>query len=548
MNTKDTTVIKLLIDETNITKQEKKETSALAVEVEVLPPVDITDKRKLEIYNGISEVDKKLSIISARVEELNSEIDSLTNHADGIDYTIAVASGLLTGLLDSFFGEDIKKLTDNKINSKVIDGAKEEKIKKSIQKAQEQAKAKNKSLTPEQIKSIRDSVEKQFTPNNSSDDESKRILTKAIRYLENNKESPTDKIWNFKGSTITPESHHLDDLSHHASIVGLVASILTQFTRKGFFADRHGSNFPIEIDEKKGDLIGNTVPAKFVCGVSNWFWHLMSDVAGTSGNPGAGMGIPGPLMSLFKEASSLPILKETKLPEIANKIFEEAKFDLRKEIAQSIPVLLNDIIVRLAFFIRRLIIELKEKSNFRDINWKNTLPFRNRTVIRMLTIASGTFTAVDVADAAIRSGGFNAACILRINFVGVGRFALAVGTDIGMGIKKNKKEKERSEALSEYIGLYNIKIYYRKADLLCSEKDLYEREVNMHATEKEIWQEFQYNAEAMEDLYTTINQTCQFYMQAISNMDECAEKMVEAIPSFDQTYPGLREKMLGRLK
>lgn len=548
MNTKENSVVRFLMDEINITEQGNEETLKQAVEVEILPPVDITDKRKLEIYNGISEIDKKLSVISERVEELNSEIDSLTNHADGIDYTIAVASGLLTGLLDSFFGEDIKKITDNKINSKVIDGAKEEKIKKSIEKAQEQARAKNIKLTPEQIKSIRESVEKQFTPNDSSDEESKRILTKAIRYLENNKESPTDKIWNFKGSTITPESHHLDDLSHHASIVGLVASILTQFTRKGFFSDKYGSNFPIEIDEKKGYLIGKSIPAKFVCGVSNWFWHLMSDVAGTSGNPGAGMGIPGPLMSLFKEASSLPILKETKLPEIANKIFEEARFDFRKEISQSVPVLLNDIIVRLAFFIRRLIIELKEKRSFCEINWKNTLPFRNRTVIRMLTIATGTFTAVDVADAAIRSGGFNAACVLRINFVGVGRFALAIGTDIGMGIKKNKKEKERSAALSEYIGLYNIKIYYRKADLLCSEAEMLEQEASMHAAEKGVWKEFKYNIEAMDQLYATINQTCQFYMQAISKMDECADRMVEVLPSLDQTYPGLREKMLGRLK
>ena len=48
--------------------------------------------------------------------------------------------------------------------------------------------------------------------------------------------------------------------------------------------------------------------------------------------------------------------------------------------------------------------------DFNRINWNNVLPFKNRTVIRMLTIATGTFTAIDMADAAIqsavKSGGF----------------------------------------------------------------------------------------------------------------------------------------------
>ena len=156
---------------------------------------------------------------------------------------------------------------------------------------------------------------------------------------------------------------------------------------------------------------------------------------------------------------------------------------------QAIPVIINECIVRGFYFARRLFNEIKENdvkcvSDLKNINWKNTLPFKNRTIVRMLTISTSTFMAFDVADAAIRSGGFNASCILRINFVGVGRFALAIGTDIGMGIKKNKKEKERSAALSEYIGLYNIKIYYRKADLLCSEAEMLEQEASMHAAEK----------------------------------------------------------------
>jgi hypothetical protein len=112
---------------------------------------------------------------------------------------------------------------------------------------------------------------------------------------------------------------------------------------------------------------------------------------------------------------------------------------------------LNEVIVRSFYFIRRLVVEIREKKEFGKIEWKNTLPFKNRTIIRMLTIATGTFTLVDLADAAIRgaikSGG-NAALfakefILRVNFVGVGRFAVAVVTDMAMGVKRSRRRNER---------------------------------------------------------------------------------------------------------
>ena len=80
-------IIKFEIDESGFSEfAENEEFSSQAIEVEILPPVDINDPKKVEIYHGIDEIDKRLSVISARVDELNSEIDSLTNHADGIDY------------------------------------------------------------------------------------------------------------------------------------------------------------------------------------------------------------------------------------------------------------------------------------------------------------------------------------------------------------------------------------------------------------------------------------------------------------------------------
>lgn len=283
--------------------------------------------------------------------------------------------------------------------------------------------------------------------------------------------------------------------------------------------------------------------------VDIWVGHMMSDVS-------TSQGIPGIFLSLMKEISVLPIIRNTNFRVWVDDLYNKGNMNLSEwggvvftaAKKQSLPVLINEALVRCFFFVRHLAEELKDKKDFKQVNWNSVIPLKNRTVVRMLTISTSTFMAFDIADAAIRSGGFNASCILRINFVGIGRFAVAIGTDIGMGIKKRKKERERSAALSEYIGLANIKIYYRKADLLCSEAELHMQEANMHSSEKKMWQEVQYNYEAMVQLYEQINKTCQYHIRVINQMDECLDEIDALMPNIDKVNPGLREKMLERLK
>lgn len=66
----------------------------------------------------------------------------------------------------------------------------------------------------------------------------------------------------------------------------------------------------------------------------------------------------------------------------------------------------------------------------------------------MISIASATFTAIDIADATIRATAkslgnpveFGRNFILRVNFVGIGRFTLAIGVDVFMGVRKGRLE------------------------------------------------------------------------------------------------------------
>lgn len=442
---------------------------------------DYIDSIERDIKDGLNEVNGTLSSNNKRLEELNKEVDRLTNHSDGIDYMVAVSSGILSGIIDSllvgeFSMEQGKKWSNTKVNEFVT------KI------------AQSQGYNGERLEG-------------------------AIKFLEEKFTIPSDNIWKGENVGISARSHHLDDLAHHPTPIGLFFSILTQFTKKGYFQNSEGQFLPITIDENGQGLIGNDIPSKVFAGTVNWFFHLVSDMSGSNKTAGAGMGIPGPIISLLKEVSLIPGLNKTDLPKKVKEIFVNEKFDLRDELAvghelgrQAMPVILNEVIVRAFYFIRRLIMEIKEKQSIKEIDWKKTLPWKNRTIVRMLTIATGTFTLIDLGDAAIRGGiksGGNLAMltkefILRVNFVGIGRFTIAVGTDVTMGVKQNKLRNERMAILSEQLHSMNAKVYYLQADAWIAaetaEKTINEAVEKMEETTKFFIETWEANKQSMHNI------------------------------------------------
>jgi hypothetical protein len=452
----------------------------LEVEYEILPIIDDSDARKQTVAEGLNGVNMRLDTNQSKIDELNKEIDQLTNHADGIDYMVAVGSGVLAGIIDSFW---VGKFDF------------------------QQGKAWSN-------KSVNDFVMKAAKSKGYTD----KRLDGAIKKLEDKFKIPSDNIWKGKDLGISARSHHLDDLAHHPTPVGLFFSILTQFTKKGYFQNSGGKFLPIAVDEN-GGLIGNDLRWKFECGVINWFFHLVSDMSGSSKTAGVGMGIPGPIVSLLKEASLIPGINKTGLSKKISDIFSKERFDLRSEMAvghelgrQAVPVIINEAIVRSFYFIRRLVIELKEKQSFNNINWKKTLPFKNRTIIRMLTISTSVFTLVDLADAAVRgaisSGGINPLFakefFLRVNFVGLGRCAIAIGVDVYMGIKRSRYRNERMAIFSEQLNLLNAKAFYLQANVwIAAEntaKTLDEAFDLMHKTATAYFQNLEANNQSLNNI------------------------------------------------
>ena len=90
------------------------------MKIELKPQFDFDsecEKVELEILKPTDEVDARLDEIEGKIADLDITIDKLTNHADKFDYTVAVASGILTGLVDAIFVGTLDWNIDFDINS-----------------------------------------------------------------------------------------------------------------------------------------------------------------------------------------------------------------------------------------------------------------------------------------------------------------------------------------------------------------------------------------------------------------------------------------------
>lgn len=495
------------------------------VKYEMLASPAFIDFRKVHIKQKISEIDTLSSELQIKIDVSNKEVEQLTNNADSFDYSVAVGCGVFCGLIDSFVIGDFD-------------------FKKAKDKSNEQ---------------VNNFIMK-FAKLNGFDGER---LDKAIEFLEKKFPVAQDNIWKTAGISVGTKNHHLADFAHHPTLLGLVAAILVQFFRMGIFVNRKGewhfegistkpedvikiwlpvvisglllwlcniaeSKFSDKIDEKIPKPIQEIIKALAAAPAlipilkvsANWAGHLVSDMGGSKNTAGGGMGIAGLFLSLLHEISSLPILNKTPLPQIVNDLYTKEKFDMRAELAvlnelgrQAVPVLIGEILVRGFFFVRRLVNEYNEHGNFESINWNSVIPLKNKTIARMMTIESGTFTAIDLADATIRSTMKNGFpnnplfwkdFVLRVNYVGIGRFSVAVATDIGMGIKRQKKIDERLKLKSECLMLQNAKIFYLQEDM---------------------WIEAESTEQAMKDLFETVEKSETYFIESAKDIFESLKRI-----------------------
>lgn len=418
-------------------------------------------------FSYLSTIEDALSQADLDIQNLNETIESvnaLNPQCDKLDYALSASSGALCGILDIFLvgkpgGSPLGEITDKWFENRTCDFAK--------------------------------------LCGWKGAKEGKDPVKSAIGYLEKHYKIPYDQRGlGDAGSSIyllDAKNHHFKSLGHNPSLLGLFFSILDQFTNSSHFVS---DGQLIELVEADGNFIleGNSVTEKLWCGFVNWFGHLMSDVSGSSGGKGRGMGIPSPLWTwtndiiAIKAKLNIPRNQFDKdVNELALNMYKEG-FDFRFQTAQAIPVFINELIVRLFYSIRRLIKYYKstDKSEitFKGL-WSACEPFSNPTVNRMLTVAHGTFCLVDITDANIRgfvTGGgtsYPLEFFLNINVVGVGAFTICLYGEATRAINIYRAEKnavfaqKQKTLVEDYIeGLNVLKDKYDDQEYLAFVEDL----------------------------------------------------------------------------
>lgn len=409
--------------------------------------------------------------LNEQLERVNRELDRYTDKTNTMDYIVGVASGILAGLVDAMFVGEISITNGDIVLS-------HQQVNNFIQEY-----AKSRGLGGDRLKD-------------------------AISDLEQAFKVAQDNVWKGAGIRVSAKNHHLADLAHHPTPVGLMASIVVQFLRVGTFVNKDGEwhllfvkttakdlvetlapailtgllNWIVALAEKKYEedtdervpelvqkiahLVASTPIIIEIAKVAdNWFGHLVSDMGGSKNTAGGGMGIPGVFVSFLYEIASLPGLKDSGLLNYIDHMYEDGKLDLRHELTlykelgkQAIPVIFNEIYCRALYFLINLEEEILIHGGLKGLDWSKIIPFANRSIDRVMMIASMTFTVADTADAAvhaaIESGGqwaiFAGSFVTRFNYVGAGRAALSV-------VKEISNEKKEAELIHRKLILTQIK-------------------------------------------------------------------------------------------
>ena len=258
----------------------------------------------------------------AGLNETIRSVEALEPACDKLDYALAASSGAICGLIDIFFiggpGEyPIGDIGDKWFEDRVADFAK--------------------------ISGWQGSGNK--TP---------------IRFLEEKFKVPYDQTGRGIAAEVfglTPSNHHFKSLGHNPTLLGLFFSILDQFQNQSHFVTE-GQLVALNEADNSFELRGSSTPAKLFCGFANWLGHLISDMSGSSQSKGSGTGIPSPLWAWTNDV--IAIGQSLGIPassfarsanELALEIYRQG-YDARFQAIQAIPVVVNEIIVRLLYSVR----------------------------------------------------------------------------------------------------------------------------------------------------------------------------------------------------
>ena len=179
--------------------------------------------------------------------------------------------------------------------------------------------------------------------------------------------------------------------------------------------------------------------------------------------------------------------------------------------------------------------ELKDKNikSFVDlykIEPMKILPFKNQTIARMLTVSLAVIETIDIADAAIRSavasGGnpyaFLANFIIRINYLGIGRLLIGIGSEISYAFKRASIDNKRINIINEYLFLNNAKVFYKQSDM---------------------WKSAYNCGEAIIEAEKTANSSIIYLNEIINDNENLVESITNNLDEAEKLNPGMKDSI-----
>lgn len=384
------------------------------------------------------------------LDNSSKEINWTNDKCDNYDYMIAIFCGAVAGIVDSLF-------VGSPLNSKLgtlSDSATDNMVKKianMLWQADGRSTSGGKSKLPPDT------------------------LDKSIAYLERSFPVNYDARYakdlldpNGALSSMSPKNHHLMSLAHSPDIVGLIFSILDQFTGQASFINNGKIIQLIPIKDSRNNKIsymqGTTFESKLFCGICNWLGHLASDISGSSSTrvpnkSGRGSGLPLPFYELILLSNNDD---SNGFAQIAIKVFEDG-YDLRFGMAMSIPVMISELSVKVLWAFKKHYYSKKE--------WSYCLPSNKYSDLRlMLLISNATLCLFDASDATIRTalkGGNPVTFVLHLNYVAWARLLVLVFRELR--IRYGSKVDNVINRYFAEIGLndaYALREYYNRMNTL----------------------------------------------------------------------------------
>lgn len=287
------------------------------------------------------------------IRQLNEKFNEIY-HLDTIDITISAIAGILSGAVDCAFGGFVKDAAGRN-----VPGSMSNLVRKGFDKV----------LTPERIKKLEEMAKVSYDAMNY-DNKGNVIVQEIVDGL-------------------SPYFHHEVSVGHDpllGFILGVLDVLRGTVTTIGFdgkvvvqaaagYSDRQAQNL--------------------FQAIATVFLHMLSDVSGSSGAKGGGMGLPVPFMALFNHLQFGKVGENETIAELVKSMFYQG-YDFRHFCAMSIPVMIAEVIVRVSYFAKRL---------HEGYSFANAIPFGTKHMKKpklgtMLFIAHTASTAINVGKVA----------------------------------------------------------------------------------------------------------------------------------------------------